>query len=67
MADIKAYWSISLDVDCPYCGNNVDLLRGPDFWDGAHFQPIEHGSRATTNVDAICPDCSGTFVVDYEY
>lgn len=28
-----AYWSLSLDTECPKCGHNFDLLCDPDFWE----------------------------------
>lgn len=28
-----AYWSLSLDTECPKCGHNFDLLCDADFWE----------------------------------
>ena len=62
-----AVWSISLDCDCPKCAADFDLLDNSDFWCGAKFQPIEHGTDLTTDVEAQCPECGHEFVVDFQY
>ena len=33
-ATVQATWHAELTCDCPACGQYVDLLEYPDFWDG---------------------------------
>jgi phage FluMu protein Com len=67
MSNPVAYWSLSLDVKCPHCKNDVDLITTPDFWDGRRFQACEQDTSQTTNVDVFCPECSEEFQVDFAY
>ena len=62
-----AQWTLELNVDCPHCGEWVDLLEYADFWDGASFQPYEHGTDATTEVEVTCPECGECFVCNFTY
>lgn len=62
---IDAIWSLSLDCDCPSCEEYIDLLDGEDFWDGKRFEPCEHGTDRTQNVEVICPKCGHEFYVDF--
>ena len=64
---IYATWHVSLDCECPKCGEYVDLLEAQDFWDGHSFQIPEHGTNRTENVEVICPKCEGEFHVKLEY
>lgn len=60
----EAAWDIKLNVDCPICGEHVNLLDDPDFWDGRDGQQVgEH--RENENV--ICPKCLAEFVADFVY
>lgn len=62
-----ATWDISLDCECPACGEYVDLLTAPDFWDGRSLQIGEHGTDRSRGVDVVCPDCHHEFEVDCVY
>jgi hypothetical protein len=62
-----ATWSISLDTECPKCGEEFDMLCTTDFWEDNHFELCEHGTEQTENVDAYCPHCDHEFKVDLEY
>lgn len=62
-----ATWSISLDCDCPACGEYVNLLDFPDFWDGRSLNLIEHGTARSKNVEVGCPKCMHEFNVQLEY
>lgn len=62
-----AYWNVSLNVNCPWCLENVDLLEYADFWDGRHFIPGESGTEETEEVDVVCPECGLDFDVRLEY
>lgn len=64
---IEATWSISLDVECPGCKENVDLTECDDFWDGGEPQPMEHRTARTTNREVFCPRCGHEFVCDFTY
>ena len=59
MPEPTAYWSVSLDVECPDCHKDVDLLEYADFWDGRKLKVCEHRE----NVDVVCPKCNHEFTV----
>jgi endogenous inhibitor of DNA gyrase (YacG/DUF329 family) len=63
----EAQWNISLCVDCPHCGEFVDLTDHDDFWDGRPFTPCENGTDRTTDVEVECPECGETFACDFTY
>ncbi len=62
-----ATWSLSLNCDCPTCGECVDLLDDPDFWDGRSLEACEHGTDRSQGVEVVCPECHQTFKVDLSY
>jgi hypothetical protein len=62
-----AIWSISLDVECPHCFAYIDLLDIADFWDGRPFDPLEHRTRRTEDVQVDCTECDKPFTVDFEF
>lgn len=66
MGNSVAFWNISLDTDCPNCGEVFDLLEEyPDT-----MQQIvvgEQGTNHTTNVDVKCPYCKHEYCVDFVY
>ena len=64
---VIATWWISLNCDCPECGENVDLLDDPDFWDGRKLEIGENGTENSENVEVICPECDAYFNVICEY
>lgn len=66
MSQLKAYWSISLSVECPSCGHEWDETNNPDFWGNA-IEPCEHGTKASKNFDFTCPECEEEFKADLEY
>jgi len=64
MPNPTAYWDISLNVECPACYEDVDLLEYEDFWDGrTHPEPAER----MENVEVVCPKCSHEFSVTTDY
>lgn len=69
MTDLKvtATWSLSLDCDCPGCGEYVDLLCYPDFWGGRSLDICEHRTDRSRNVEVICPDCGHEFTAELDY
>lgn len=56
-----AIWHISLDVECPKCGTCFDLTNDDDFYH--NFEPAEDAK----DYEAVCPECSHEFMVDFEY
>lgn len=58
-----ACWSISLDVECPGCHEDVDLLEYVDFWDHRHLEAGE----AKEDVEVVCPKCGHEFAVNTAY
>jgi len=67
MTEHKATWSISLDTTCPKCGECVDLLDDPDFWDGRSFEAGENMTDRSRDVEVDCPKCGHELEVDLEY
>lgn len=67
MSEIVATWSISLDCECPACGEHVDLTAYEDFWVDTHLYPGEHGTPRADNYEAVCPECDAEFTVKCEY
>ena len=56
----QAQWSASLDVNCPKCGEYVDLMEGPEFWEGKDGLQI---AEAVPVLDVYCPKCGHEFTV----
>lgn len=67
MSKLKATWTIELNTECPFCGEYVDLCDADDFWSGRLFKVGENGTENTRDVEAECPRCHRTLVVDFEY
>ena len=66
--NIDATWSVSLDCECPDCGQDVNLLDDPDFWDGRSTLDVcEHGTLHSRDVEVSCPKCRWEFRVDLVY
>lgn len=62
---VAATWDIQLNCDCPKCGNYVDLLTAPDFWDGrSDFKIGEHDTKRADNLSVQCPECDHEFIVE---
>ena len=61
----QACWTIELNVECPKCEADVNLLDADDFWDGKNFE-IGHMKKA---VEVVCPSakCHHAFLVDLTY
>lgn len=63
-----AIWHITLNCDCPHCGENVDLLESSNFWeDRKNLQVGEHNTPGSCNVDVMCPECGEEFLIDCEF
>lgn len=66
-APCSASWHVSLDCDCPKCGEYVNLLDAPDFWDGRTLDIPEHGTEQSNNLEVQCPECGHKFKVCCEW
>lgn len=67
-AEVTATWCLSLNCDCPKCGEFVDLLEADNFWDDhERLQPVENGTERSNNLDVVCPECKHEFDVCCEY
>jgi len=62
-----AAWSISLDVECPHCKYEYDILSETDFWTDTNIKPIEHDTPNSRNYEVECPKCEKEFLVDFTY
>jgi phage FluMu protein Com len=63
-SQIEAQWEVALHCKCPKCGEFVNLLGEPDFWDGRGWLGIpEHGTEQSNNLEVNCPDCNHAFEV----
>ena len=66
-ANVVATWVIELRCDCPKCGEYVDLLDDPDFWDGRQLTAAEHGTERSRDIEVMCPNCGHELKVDCFY
>lgn len=60
----KAYWSVSLDAECPECKIDFDVLDLPDSGD------IVRGTEACSSNDELhvhCPECGHEFLAETAY
>ena len=64
---VIATWLVELNCDCPKCGEWVDLLEAPDFWDCRHLDIAENCTERSRDVQVMCPECEHEFKVDLEY
>ena len=59
-AALTVVWS--LDVDCPYCGAEIDLADQDD--DGCFSKPIFNNRwDDVVGMEATCPDCGKDFTI----
>ena len=65
MADIlEANWTVTLDVLCPKCEKDVDLLDDPEFW--MDQEDLKVGQEKE-NLSVWCPECGEEFVCNTLY
>jgi C4-type Zn-finger protein len=57
-----AYWSITLDAECPSCKADFDLIEDDGFRE-CGINPLERAS----GYEATCPHCEHEFLVDLEF
>lgn len=58
---VAASWSVSLNCDCPFCGEYVDLMLDSDQLETV--QPCE----ADKELEVFCPECGENFTIKTEY
>ena len=60
----NATWSCSIFVDCPYCGEQQDLIEHDgDPRINYNIKVGEHGTKRTKNLEVTCLDCEKEFIV----
>lgn len=57
---ITANWRIKCNVECPYCGNYIDLIR--DIKDSFEWLP-NPGVTEKIEQEIECTDCNRAFIV----
>ena len=57
----KFYWSITLDVECPYCDLLFDANNTDDFFVEMRGVQVCEGKR---DIKVVCPRCEEWFVFD---
>lgn len=57
-----AYWSISLDTDCPSCGKYFDLIDIDSFRE-SRVKPLDR----VQGYEIECPHCEHECLLDLEY
>jgi hypothetical protein len=65
MSNVKAEWTVELNVNCPECNHLFDLTETDDFW--ADVEAGEHETPRTTDFWCCCPECDHEFTCDFSY
>ena len=61
-ADAIAKWSLLLEVDCPQCGKEFDIVKQHrDLF--SYVEPLQDGFV----IDVECPACLCTFTTELNY
>lgn len=60
---VIASWSISLDVDCPACGESFDIIIEEHDFLLQRVDPLE----AREDYETKCPYCDKEFRCDFQY
>jgi len=58
--EVEAIWSISIDTDCPECGEAFDITQSEDFW-GEEGRDLKLAETAA--IETSCPACAHAFTV----
>jgi hypothetical protein len=61
---VDASWSISLDLVCPYCHEQMDLLA--EEWP-ERIQPGEHDTPQSKGYEVQCSSCDRHLLADFTY
>lgn len=64
MANVKAEWTIALDVNCPKCNHLFDLTCEQDFWE---YAGIKQAGETKDDYETVCPECDHEFKCDFVY
>lgn len=64
-----ALWNVSLDVECPNCKSEWDLLISEVdlFWNDNPIKPMETNTPRTKDISIVCYACKHQFKVNLEY
>lgn len=63
MANVEASWCVSLIVECPSCGEVMDLTESDDVLDGTFCTALENEK----NYQVECHECGNHFTCDFAY
>lgn len=55
------FWSVSLDVECPYCEEYFDANNTDDFFEEIRDVQVCQGKK---NITVFCPICGKEFQFD---
>ena len=67
MKKVIANWYISLDVECPYCCEDINILDIPDIWESVNFDIGEHNTENSSDIKICCPECGKEFLIDIDF
>jgi phage FluMu protein Com len=60
----NATWAAQLLVECPSCGEIIDLLKTEEWRDDWHYKFGALENRTGVNAEIECPKCRLLFVVE---
>jgi len=58
-----AVWSANLYVECPYCGEIIDILKAEEWKDDWAYKFGALENKENLNAEVECPRCKLIFVV----
>ncbi|MEZ6852979.1 hypothetical protein [Halodesulfovibrio aestuarii] len=61
---LTADWTLELNVTCPHCKEDVDLLTECDFWED---RPNDFSILFLKNQEVYCPECGEQFTCDFDH
>lgn len=64
MANVKAVWTVELNVTCPKCQSRFDITDESDFWE---FAGVKHAGQEKEDYETACPECGHEFKCDFVY
>jgi len=69
MENINAFWSFSLDCECPNCKKdlNLDDMNYYSYVSDLQLQVCEQDTINSSNIEVHCHHCEHDFIVDCKY
>ena len=67
MSRLRATWSISLDVECPFCGERSDLFATFDLREALGVDAGEQNTDRTKDMEVACTACKAALIVDLDW